>query len=107
MSAALGIAACNYTISSMCVDWVPKLCLFLFVPPALLGMWHGMQRTVRITPNLAAVVAIGVTMLMTLAWLSHALWILNWALIWPVWYLVAVASRPGINAFAFAEGNAG
>lgn len=107
VSSALGIAACNYTIGSMCVDWVPKLCLFLFVPPALLGMWHGMRRSMRIAPNVAAMVAIGVTMLMTLAWLSHALWILNWALIWPVWYLVAVASRPRINAFAFTEGNAG
>jgi hypothetical protein len=108
VSAALGIAACNYTLGTMCVDWVPKLCLFLFVPPAVVGMWHGMRQTVRITQNVAAILAIGITVLMTVAWLSHALWILNWALIWPAWYLVAIASRPASGTFAMmAEGNAG
>jgi hypothetical protein len=108
VSAALGIAACNYTLGTMCVDWIPKLCLFLFVPPALAGMWHGLRQTLRITQNVAAILAMSVTALMTIASLSHALWCLNWALIWPAWYLVATARRPVSGTFVtMAEGNAG
>jgi hypothetical protein len=108
VSAALGIAACNSTLGTVWVDWAPRLCLFLFVPPALVGMWHGVRQTVRIPQNVAAILAIGVTVLMTVAWFSDALWIFNWALIWPAWYLVATAARPVSGTFAtMAEGNAG
>jgi len=106
-SVALGMAACNYTLGTMCVGGIPRLCLFLFVPPALAGMWHGLRQTVRINQTRATVVAISITVLMMFASLSHALWVLNWALIGPAWYLVVIASKPAVRAVALTEGNAG
>jgi len=48
----------------------------------------------RIKLGLAFVLAATVTLLMISAWNSNALWILNWALVWPAWYLVATAQKP-------------
>jgi hypothetical protein len=69
---------------------LPKLCLFLFLVPAALGVREGLRHA-RIALGSASILAAATTALMILAWCSKALWILNWALIWPVLYLVATA----------------
>ena len=92
-------AALCFLPSLICLGRFPlealsKLCLFLFLLPAILGVRQGM-RNVRISFRSAFLLALTVTVLMTSAWSSKALWILNWALIWPVWYLVATARKSG------------
>lgn len=74
------------------IEPLPKVCLLLFVLPALLGIWHSLRLT-RINPFVALAVATSVTGLMVFAWNSNALWILNWGLLCPPWFLVATARR--------------
>jgi hypothetical protein len=106
MRANIGVAA--DALSERCVVFVPlsfslanlfrdvsllKLCLLLFLLPAVWGVREG-ARGMRIKLGLAFVLAATVTVLMISAWNSNALWILNWALGWPAWYLVATAQKP-------------
>jgi hypothetical protein len=82
----------------LCIRHFPagsaRACLFLFLLPAMLGGRHAL-RNVRVTVGLSSVVAISVTVLMIFAWTSNALWIFNWVLMCPPWYLVAMARRSG------------
>ena len=71
---------------------VSRLCLLLFLPPAILGAHHAL-RIVRIKPAVAFALALAVTVLMICAWSNRALWSLNWALIFPAWYIAALAWR--------------
>ena len=70
------------------------LCVFLFLPPAILGVRCGWQGS-RISFRAASVLALTMTVLMISAWSNQALWIVNWALLCPAWYLVAAARRSG------------
>jgi hypothetical protein len=90
VSAALSVLP---SLGSMCIA-VPKPCLFLFLPPAILGVRWGWQRA-RISFRAASVLALTMTVLMISAWSNNALWILNWALLFPAWYVVAEAWRSG------------
>jgi hypothetical protein len=40
-----------------------------------------------------SLLAVTVTVLMIFAWTHQALWVLNWSLVLPAWYLVAAARR--------------
>jgi hypothetical protein len=80
----------------MSVLW---LCFFLFLPPAILGVWRGWQGS-RISFRAASVLALTMTVLMISAWSNDALWPANWALVVPAWYLVAGARRSGPNGRA-------
>jgi hypothetical protein len=71
-----------------------KPCLFLFLPPAILGVRRGWQGA-RISFRAASVLAFAMTVLMISAWSNEALWILNWAFLCPAWYLVAESWRSG------------
>jgi hypothetical protein len=75
---------------------VSGLCLFLFLPPAMLGVWRGWQGS-RISFRTATVLALTVTVLMISAWTNNALWMANWALLCPAWYLVVGARRSRPN----------
>ena len=70
------------------------LSFFLFLPPAMLGVWRGWQGS-RISFRAACVLALTMTVLMIAAWSNDALWTANWALLGPAWYLVAEARRSG------------
>jgi hypothetical protein len=72
---------------------LPRQWLFLFVLPAIFGLRESLNPG-RIKPFVAFGIAIGVTCLMTFAWNQGALWIFNWLLVLPVWYLVAIAGEP-------------
>ncbi|QNI34390.1 hypothetical protein H7849_11140 [Alloacidobacterium dinghuense] len=73
-------------------DGLPRLCLFLFLLPAIVGVRHGL-RNVRISLPAASLLAFTMTVLMISAWSYGALWALNWALILPTFYLVVAAWR--------------
>jgi hypothetical protein len=73
---------------------LPWFCLFLFLPPAVMGAIQGLC-SARVSLGSASLLAVMTSALMILAWSNHALWNLNWILIWPSWYLVATAWRSG------------
>jgi hypothetical protein len=93
VSAALCASSCFYFVCSIWFDTASRPSVFLFLLPAIVGVHHGL-RLGRIALGWALLLAISVTALMISAWSNQALWILNWALIWPVWYLVASARKP-------------
>jgi|SRR6185437_20219 len=71
-----------------------KFCLFLFLLPAVWGVHHALRLT-RINLSLAILLAIAITTLTLLPTNSRGVWFLNWSLVWPAWYLVAMARQEG------------
>ena len=65
---------------------------YLFLLPAIWGVCQGV-RTVRLKQTSAFLLAATITVLMIAAWTSSALWIVNWLLLCPAWYLVVTARR--------------
>jgi hypothetical protein len=94
VSGALALIPCAYCLTMFREPSLSRLCLLLFVPPAILGARHGLRIT-RIKPRPAVALAMAVTVLMLCAWRSQALSILNWALLGPAWYIALHAWRPG------------
>jgi hypothetical protein len=89
------VLAAVSSLHSLCMS-VSWLSLFLFLPPAILGVWRGCQ-SARISFRSASVLALTVTVLMISAWTNNALWAANWALLCPAWHLVVRAWRSGPN----------
>jgi hypothetical protein len=92
LSAALCIVFCLLRLSLFHFESVSRYSMILFLLPAILGVRFGLRR-LRIPLVAACLLAVVVTVLMISAWQSNALWILNWALLCPVWYLVATARK--------------
>ena len=93
VSAVSSLAACFFCLARFREASVPALCLFLFLPPAILGIHHGL-RIIRVKPGPAFALATAVSVLMICAWSNQAMWIVNWALLCPAWYLVMAAWNP-------------
>jgi hypothetical protein len=92
MSAALSVAptlCCWYMLSAVTPS---RLCLFLFLLPAIFGVHRGLQNA-RLSFRTALILAVTITALMISAWSNQALWIHNWALVLPAWYLATAAWR--------------
>ena len=92
MSAALSVVPTTF-----CWCWwgrmIPsRLCLFLFLVPAFFGVVRGLRDSRLSFPTTLALAAT-ITVLMISAWSNQALWVLNWALVLPAWYLAAAAWR--------------
>jgi hypothetical protein len=68
--------------------------LFWFVLPGAVGVYHG-ARKLRISPEFASVLVVLVVLMMISAWNSNALWVLNWALLLPLSYVVGMAWSSG------------
>ncbi len=73
-----------------------RFCLFLFLLPAAWGVHQALRRT-RINLSLAILLAIAITILTILPANSRGAWLLNWSLVWPAWYLVAMAGQERWN----------
>jgi len=89
-SAVLSALPCCFFL---CIPF-SGLSFLLFLPPAIWGVrrgWHG----VCISLRAACVLALTMTVLMISAWSNEALWVVNWALLCPAWYLVAAAWQSG------------
>jgi hypothetical protein len=95
------------TIAVSCVNFLPyemhpTLAIIspyyslLFVSPAIWGIWRG-KRTRRLSLPRALLLAAIMTVFTAAAWLNGALYILNWLLLCPAWYLVATGERSEIN----------
>jgi len=92
VSIALSALAGAFCLATFRFEPLSRFCTFLFLLPAILGVRHGF-RNARVSLAAASILAVTVTLLMIFAWNHQALWVLNWALLWPAWYLVATASR--------------
>jgi hypothetical protein len=93
VSATLSFAPCVFCLERFHVVYLSRLCLLLFLPPAIWGVCKGLQ-IARMKLSAAVVLAVGLTVLTIPAWGSKGAWIPNWALSWPAWYLVATARKP-------------
>jgi hypothetical protein len=82
--------ACLFCLVRFTAPSLSRLCLFLFLVPAIWGVRHGLQ-LVRINPALAIFLAIAITALVILPANSAGLWTLNWSVLWPAWYIVVTA----------------
>jgi len=92
VSVLAALAPCVFCLTRFHEVALSRFCLLLFVPPALLGLQHGL-RLVRIKPGTAVALAALVTALMAWAGTARVLWVLNWALVLPAWYIVMLARR--------------
>jgi hypothetical protein len=79
---------CLFCLARFRESSLPRLCLLLFLAPAIWGVFRGM-RTNRIKLRWAIILAVATTAAMI------PTWALNWILVWPAWYLVATAWKTG------------
>jgi hypothetical protein len=93
VSAALSCLPCLFCLARFRIHCLSRLCLLLFLLPAIWGVCRGVRIT-RIKLSSAIVLAVAVTALTIPTWSSKGPWIPNWVLSWPAWYLVAIARKP-------------
>ena len=92
ISAIFSLLPCAFCLERFHIDSLSRLCLLLFLPPALAGLCFGL-RTSRIRLDVSLAVAIVIAALTVPHWNQPGAWIPNCALSWPAWYLVAIAWR--------------
>ena len=91
ISGVCSLLPCLFCFFRFRIESLPRLSLFLFILPALLGVWHGI-RAIRINLGLAAPLAVALTLWMIPSW-SRGFGLLDFALLWPPWYIVATSYR--------------
>jgi len=92
-SIAASCVPCLFCLARFQERVLPSPCLFLFLVPAIWGGRRGL-RTGPIKLSAALILAVAITVSMIPAWGGRGLWIVDWALIWPAWYVVGTARRP-------------
>lgn len=97
VSVAATCSPCLFCLARFRIASLSRVCLLLFLVPAVWGVWRGL-RVKRMERSSAMVVAVGMTVLMICMWMSRGGWALNWVLMWPAWYLVAMARREEMMA---------
>jgi hypothetical protein len=93
VSIASSCFPCFFCLARFRESSLPRLCLLLFLVPAIWGVHQGLRMT-HIKLRSALVLAVAVAILIIPMW-SGGLWTLNWVLIWPAWYMVATARKTG------------
>ena len=91
VSVAACWSPCLFCLMRFRESSLSRLCLLLFLVPAVWGVRWGLRRT-RMRLGSAMFLAVALTLLM-IPWHGRGTWIFNWALIWPTWYMVATARR--------------
>lgn len=86
-SVLLCFTPCLFCLARFRIPSLPRASLFLFLLPAVVGAFQGIRR-VQIRLKTALGLAVSVTALMIFMWSRGRLWIVNGALLWPLWYLV-------------------
>lgn len=81
---------CLFCLARFREPSLSRFCLFIFLLPAFSGVRHALQ-SIRINLVLTLILAIATTALAILPINSRGMWGLNWSLIWPAWYIVAMA----------------
>ena len=92
VSAALSMYPAIFCLCTPGPEFPSRFCFFLFLLPGIFGVRRGLQNS-RLSLRTVVLLALTMTVLMISAWNHQALWILNWALILPVFYLVIDAWR--------------
>lgn len=98
-SAVLCYSPCLFCLSRFRIESLSRLCLLLFLLPAIWGVSQGL-RIAKMKLGPALILALAITVLMIPAWSAGEHWwnaprmSLSWALSLPAWYLVATARRP-------------
>ncbi len=87
VSAVLCLAPCLSCVLRFREPSISRICVLLFLAPGVLGVLQG-KRSKCLHFSTVIVVAIITTVLM-LAWSEMFIW--NWALVIPSWFLVAIA----------------
>lgn len=90
VSIASSCFACLFCLVRFREPSLSRLCLFLFLVPAIWGVRQGL-RLMRINLALAIFLAIAITTLMILSSHSRGFWTVNWLALWPAWYVVVTA----------------
>jgi hypothetical protein len=94
VSIASSCVACLFCLVRFSEPSLSRFCLFLFLVPAIWGVRQGL-RVIRINFASAIFLAIAITTLMALPTNSRTLWTLNWSVLWPAWFMVAMARGNG------------
>jgi hypothetical protein len=94
VSSALSVLPAAFFLCMHPFGFVSRVCLFLFLLPAILGARRGLLN-IRIPLRSSLLLALTTTVAMISAWSNHALWDPNWILISLAWCLVAMAWRSG------------
>jgi hypothetical protein len=89
-SVLLCFLPCLFCFARFRIPSLPRASLLLFLLPAVVGAFQGV-RAIQIPRIAAFALAVAVTALMVFLWSSNGLWLANWSLIWPVWYIVSTA----------------
>ncbi len=97
VSAALSLLPCLFCLARFRVESLARPCLLVFLPPAIWGVMRGLE-IARLKLGSAIVVATGATGLTILTSSGRGPGVLHWALLWPAWYIVAMAWKPGRRA---------
>lgn len=103
ISAAFSLLPCAFCLARFRIDCLSRLCLLLFLPPAIAGLCLGL-RAYRIRFGASLAVAIVTTVLTIPHWNRPGAWLPNWMLSWPAWYLVAIAWRHKALSGSFHAG---
>ena len=96
VSAAVSMLPCVNLFGPCDFPALPAGWMFLFIVPAIWGVHHGLRKA-RVRFYGACLLASTVTAVMLVAWENGALWVYNWVLVWPAWYLVAKTGALGRN----------
>ncbi|MEO8660167.1 MAG: alpha/beta hydrolase-fold protein [Bryobacteraceae bacterium] len=96
VSTAAALLPCLFCLSRFSIESLPRLCLLLFLLPAVWGVRVGFGGS-SVTRHGAIVLAILITAL-TLAARSPGSQIQTLLLIWPTWFLVAKARKASVAA---------
>jgi hypothetical protein len=88
------VSPCLFCLSRFRETSLSRLCLLLFLLPAIWGVRWGLKRA-RIRLSCAMGLAVGVTALMIPMWHGKSVPLFNFALMWPTWYMVMTARRTG------------
>lgn len=94
VSASLCALPCLFCLSRFRIESLSRVSLLLFLLPAILGVRRGLG-IAQIKLSFAVMLALVITILTVPMWNGGGSLVLRWALLWPVWYLVAAARQPG------------
>jgi hypothetical protein len=96
-SMALCFSPCLFCLARFRTPSLSRLSLLLFLLPALIGVYQGLRR-IPIGRKTAIGFAFVVTAVMLLLGSREVLWVGNWLLLWPAWYMAVAAWKSGPTA---------
>lgn len=93
VSAICCFLPCLFCLLRFHQESLPRFCLLLFLLPAIAGVCFS-RRGGTINRRRAIASAVAATICMTVLAVRGHLWVLNWELMVPAWYLVILPVRP-------------